>query len=151
MTELQEFECKFCHRICSNKAGLTRHLNRQHSEDIKAEDKDVEKALGISHESLRYEYLSDKDANYVYQEYPEMRNKNWCPTCDGNNENCDHELQRNLAKHYANAGIGMTYMRSSAIDSCRMSSRSKRTIWLCACLVQMALARRHLYRCCSKT
>lgn len=111
MTELQEFECKFCHMICSNKAGLTRHLNRQHSEDIKAEDKDVEKALGISHESLRYEYLSDKDANYVYQEYPEMRNKNWCPTCDGKNENCDHELQRNLAKHYANAGIGMTYMR----------------------------------------
>lgn len=44
MTELQEFECKFCHRICSNKAGLTRHLNRQHSEDVKAEDKDVEKA-----------------------------------------------------------------------------------------------------------
>ena len=67
----------------------------------------------MSIDDLRTTYLSDDDAKFVYEQYPESKRKNWCPSCDGTDENCDHELQRALFKHYANAGIGSTYMRIS--------------------------------------
>lgn len=67
--------------------------------------------MKIDAEKMRYAFLTDEEAKYVYQEYPEMKSKTWCPTCDGTDHRCDHEMQRSLAKCYANAGIGMTYMR----------------------------------------
>ena len=62
-------------------------------------------------EDLRYRYISDSDAEYVAMEYPESRRQDWCPTCDGTDKHCDHELQRQLFKHYAAAGIPLTYQR----------------------------------------
>lgn len=64
-------------------------------------------------EVLRNIYLPDRDAQYVESQYPECRPKGWCPTCDGKDPDCDHELQVQAFKHYANAGIGLTYMRIS--------------------------------------
>lgn len=64
-------------------------------------------------DDIRTSYLSDDDAKFVYEQYPEAKRKNWCPSCDGKDEKCDHELQRALFKLYANAGIGSTYMRIS--------------------------------------
>lgn len=64
-------------------------------------------------EVLRDIYLSDKDIKYVETQYPECRPKGWCPTCGGKDSECDHELQVQAFKHYANAGIGLTYMRIS--------------------------------------
>lgn len=72
-------------------------------------------------ELLRNSYLSDTDVAYVYSQYPEARNPKWCPSCcladDGvGNKDCDHELQRQLFKHYVNAGIPLTYQRISWND-----------------------------------
>ncbi len=64
-------------------------------------------------EDIRTSYLSDEDAKFVYSQYPEAKSKSWCPSCDGTDKKCDHELQRSLFKHYANAGIGSLYMRIS--------------------------------------
>lgn len=62
-------------------------------------------------DKVRYSYLSDKDAEYVYSQYPEAKSSKWCPSCDGTDKHCDHELQRQLFKLYANAGIPLTYQR----------------------------------------
>lgn len=62
-------------------------------------------------EVFRSWYLSDADMAYVYCEYPDSRNRGWCPSCDGTDSNCDHELQRQMFKHFAASGIGLTYMR----------------------------------------
>lgn len=70
----------------------------------------------MSDEEMRYDFLSDRDVLYVYSVYPESKKKSWCPTCNGSDANCDHELQRQLFKHYANAGIGLTYQRLSWKD-----------------------------------
>lgn len=64
-------------------------------------------------EQFRTEYLSDEDAKFVYDQYPEAKSKNWCPSCDGTDDSCDHVLQRQAFKKYANAGIGSLYMRIS--------------------------------------
>ena len=65
----------------------------------------------MNQESLRHVYLSDDKARLVYAEYPEAKGRGWCPSCDGGDDDCDHELQRQLFKHFAAAGIGQTYMR----------------------------------------
>ena len=65
----------------------------------------------IDPERLRYRYLSDNDMSLVYSEYPEARSRSWCPSCDGSNDECDPELQRQMFKHFAAAGVGQTYMR----------------------------------------
>ena len=67
-------------------------------------------------ERLRTRYLSDADMAFVYSEYPESRGRGWCPSCDGTSESCDHELQRQMFKHFAAAGIGQTYMRIGMAD-----------------------------------
>ena len=56
-------------------------------------------------------FLSDEDMAYVVSQYPEAASPSWCPTCDGTGDGCDHVMQRQLFKHYANAGIPMTYQR----------------------------------------
>ena len=65
----------------------------------------------MNQESLRHVYLSDDKARLVYADYPEAKGRGWCPSCDGGDDDCDHELQRQLFKHFAAAGIGQTYMR----------------------------------------
>lgn len=64
-------------------------------------------------EDFRYFPLTDEQAAYVESQYPECKKRGWCPTCDGNDPDCDHQLQVQAFKHYANAGIGLTYMRLS--------------------------------------
>lgn len=65
----------------------------------------------VDTEGMRTRYLSDEDAAYVFSEYPESKSRRWCPSCDGTDEGCDHELQRQMFKLFAASGIGQTYMR----------------------------------------
>lgn len=74
----------------------------------------------ISGESLRHKYLSEEDAERLYK-YTEIRPdpKSYCPTCfkegvytfEGEEYECDCQLQLQLLKHYTNAGIGLAYQR----------------------------------------
>lgn len=65
-------------------------------------------------EVLRDIYLKSPDeVDYVENQYPECKRDGWCPTCDGHDPDCDHRLQVQAFKHYANAGVGLTYMRIS--------------------------------------
>lgn len=77
-----------------------------------------DESVGI--ESLRYRYLDDEEIAHVVSEYPEVRDARWCPDCGGSGElngsPCDCELARQAFKHYALAGIGVTYMRLSWKD-----------------------------------
>lgn len=75
----------------------------------------------VSSESLRFEYLSDRDASRLYESLPELRKApyEYCPTCSkkghytwrGETIECDCEMQTQLYKHYLRAGIGRTYQR----------------------------------------
>lgn len=71
----------------------------------------MNEAVFMTDEEIEYDFLKDSDAKYVYSVYPESKSKDWCPSCDGRDESCNHKLQRQLFKHYANAGIGLTYQR----------------------------------------
>lgn len=76
--------------------------------------------LGVSGESLRHKYLSEEDAERLYN-YTDVKSnpKTYCPTCfkegtyklDGKEYECDCQLQLQLLKHYTNAGIGQVYQR----------------------------------------
>lgn len=71
-------------------------------------------------ETLRYRYLTDDEMDHVRSEYPETSDPRWCPDCGGSGEvnggPCDCELARQAFKHFALAGVGVTYMRLSWRD-----------------------------------
>lgn len=65
--------------------------------------------------------LSDEDLSRLEERYPRLQH---CPTCDGNGRyvfrgkqhDCDCFMQKQLHKHYLNAGIGTTYQRLDFFD-----------------------------------
>jgi DNA replication protein DnaC len=70
---------------------------------------------------IQNKFLSDSDADRLYESYPELRQSadKFCPTCattksyvwQGETFPCDCDGQRHLYKHYLNAGIGVLYQR----------------------------------------
>lgn len=87
-------------------------------------------AESLSLETLRYVYLTDEEMQHVRSEYPEVGDANWCPDCNGtgelNGEVCDCELARQAFKHYALAGVGVTYMRLGWSDYRRQGAPVRR-------------------------
>ena len=79
-----------------------------------------------SPESLRWRFLSEADAERLYEHNPELQASpdRYCPTCHktgfylwkGYQVECDCQLQLQLHKHYLNAGIGTSYQRMSWDD-----------------------------------
>lgn len=82
--------------------------------------------MSPSPESLRTKFLSESDAARLYVAHPKVKPSPeiYCPTCgktgsyfwDGQNHECDCELQLQLHKHYLSAGIGVLYQRLSWRD-----------------------------------
>ncbi len=80
----------------------------------------------IDPEPLRHRYLSDHEAQRLYDEYPRLKAsyEDYCPTCATTGkffwpekmQACDCELQLQLHKHYLRSGIGMNYQRLSWDD-----------------------------------
>jgi DNA replication protein DnaC len=66
--------------------------------------------------------LSTEEAERVYRAWPEL--KHTCPTClnsgnywwQGRSWDCDCQRQKQLAKHYTNAGIGVGFQRLTVTD-----------------------------------
>lgn len=77
--------------------------------------------MNSSEFSISNKFLSDSDADRLYDSYPEARlpENKFCPTCSatksyvwrGETYHCDCNSQRHLYKHYLNAGIGVLYQR----------------------------------------
>lgn len=77
--------------------------------------------MSSSGELIQQRFLSDDEADRLYQVYPELKkpSSKFCPTCgtektytwQGKTVYCDCDAQLHLYKHYLNAGIGVLYQR----------------------------------------
>lgn len=78
--------------------------------------------MTVNGEGLRYSFISERDAQRIYNNNPEVKPspKEFCPTClckrtytnpEGDKVECDCELQLQLYKHYITSGIGSNYQR----------------------------------------
>lgn len=82
--------------------------------------------MNSSDSLIHHRFLSDDEAERLYQTYPELKkpSSKFCPTCgtektyiwQGNVVDCDCAQQLHLYKHYLNAGIGVLYQRLDWTD-----------------------------------
>jgi DNA replication protein DnaC len=73
------------------------------------------------YKDLVYRFISDDDADLLYDKYPKLRNgyEVYCPTCngqkhyllDGQDVSCNCREQVQLHKHYLVSNIGLLYQR----------------------------------------